>query len=50
MNYGCNHKYPDNSESIKVVWCKSKDKYGKEVIVRDYAYCELCGKRFCIGD
>lgn len=46
----CTHEYSDGTEAINIVKCKLKDKYGKEHIVNDYAYCEICGKRFCVSD
>lgn len=48
--YECDHIHCDDTSAIVTVWYRAKDKNGKEYTARDYEYCEICGKRFCVSD
>ena len=50
INEECDHTYSNGVCAIKTVWFREKAKDGIERTVRDYEYCDLCGKRFCVSD
>ena len=46
----CNHKYKDGKSAIIIIYTNEKSNSdGKLYKIRDYAFCEKCGKIFTVS-